>query len=56
MLLWCLLIPRLHTRQNLSWIKGLILDKKFHTLPVVKEGKLVGVVGKEDILRTLITE
>ena len=33
---------------------GLIVDKKFHTLPVVEGGKLVGVVGKEDILRTLV--
>ncbi len=33
---------------------GLIVDKKFHTLPVVEAGILVGVVGKEDILRTLV--
>jgi CBS domain-containing protein len=25
-----------------------------HTLPVVEKGSLVGVVGKEDILRTLM--
>jgi len=30
-----------------------MVDRNFHTLPVVAEGKLVGVVGKEDILRTL---
>ena len=36
-------------------LAGLIVDKKFHTLPVVEEGNLVGVVGKEDILRTLVT-
>ena len=35
---------------------GLIVDKKFHTLPVVEGGTLVGVVGKEDILRTLVGE
>jgi CBS domain-containing protein len=29
-------------------------DKKLHTLPVVEAGKLVGVVGKEDVLRTLM--
>lgn len=28
-------------------------DNKFHTLPVVQKGKLVGVIGKEDVLRTL---
>jgi CBS-domain-containing membrane protein len=37
-------------------LAGLIVDKKFHTLPVVEKGKLVGVVGKEDILRTLVSE
>jgi predicted transcriptional regulator len=27
-----------------------MVDKKFHTLPVVDQDKLVGVVGKEDVL------
>ena len=35
-------------------VASLMVDKCFHTLPVVKDGKLVGVVGKEDVLRTLI--
>lgn len=35
-------------------VAGLMVDNSFHTLPVVKEGKLVGIVGKEDVLRTLI--
>jgi CBS domain-containing protein len=26
----------------------------FHTMPVVDEGELVGIVGKEDVLRTLV--
>jgi len=30
------------------------VDKKLHTLPVVDHGKLVGIIGKEDILRTLL--
>lgn len=34
----------------------LMVDKKFHTLPVVDNGKLVGIVGKEDILRTLMRQ
>ena len=33
---------------------GLMVDNSFHTLPVVTNGKLVGIVGKEDILRTII--
>jgi len=32
----------------------LMVDRNFHTLPVVEGGRLVGVVGKEDILRTLL--
>ncbi len=35
-------------------VAGLMVDNGFHTLPVLQEGKLVGIVGKEDILRTLI--
>ncbi|BEQ15632.1 CBS domain-containing protein [Desulfoferula mesophila] len=35
-------------------IASLMVEKGFHTLPVLDEGKLVGVVGKEDILRTLV--
>lgn len=38
---------------GLDEIAGLMADKKFHTLPVVDEGELVGVIGMEDILRTL---
>ncbi|MBU0481383.1 MAG: CBS domain-containing protein [Proteobacteria bacterium] len=35
-------------------IATIMSDKKIHTLPVVKKGKVVGVVGKGDIIRTLI--
>jgi CBS domain-containing protein len=35
-------------------IAALMVNKNFHTLPVVEEGKLVGVIGMEDILRTLM--
>ncbi|TIH12184.1 CBS domain-containing protein [Marinifilum sp. JC120] len=34
-------------------IADLMVEKKFYTLPVVEEGKLVGVVGKEDVLKVL---
>jgi CBS-domain-containing membrane protein len=35
-------------------LAALMVDKNFHTLPVVdQEGKLVGIIGKEDMLRTL---
>lgn len=34
-------------------VANLMVEKNFHTVPVVENGKLVGVVGKEDILRIL---
>ena len=39
---------------SLEEIASLMVDRKLHTLPVVENGKLVGIVGKEDILRTLL--
>jgi len=35
-------------------VAALMVDSNYHTIPVVEGGKLVGIVGKEDILRTLI--
>ncbi len=35
-------------------IATLMVKRKIHTLPVEEDGILVGVVGKEDILRTLL--
>lgn len=34
-------------------IAGLMVDRKLHTLPVVVAGRVVGIIGMEDILRTL---
>jgi CBS-domain-containing membrane protein len=36
-------------------IAGLMVDSNLHTLPVLEEGRLVGVIGKEDVLRTLVS-
>jgi CBS-domain-containing membrane protein len=35
-------------------VAALMVDNNFHTIPVVDKGELVGIVGKVDILRTLI--
>lgn len=35
-------------------IAELMVDKNYHSLPVVEDGKLVGIIGKEDVLQTLI--
>jgi CBS domain-containing protein len=40
---------------GIEQVAALMVEKGFHTLPVLQDGKLVGVVGKKDILRTLIS-
>ena len=40
---------------SLEEIAKLMVDKKLYTLPVVEQGKLLGIVGKEDVLRTLLS-
>lgn len=35
-------------------IAQLMVDRNYHTLPVLENGRLVGIVGKEDVLRTLV--
>jgi CBS domain-containing protein len=39
---------------DIEKVAALMVDKSFHTIPVVDKGELVGIVGKEDILKTLI--
>ena len=40
---------------DIDVVAGLMVDKKIHTIPVVDaDGSMVGIVGKEDVLRTLI--
>ena len=40
---------------ELETVAGLMVDNCFHTLPVLDGRDLVGVVGKEDVLRTLLS-
>lgn len=38
-------------------VAKLMVDKNFHTLPVVDEnGNLIGIIGKHDILKTLVKD
>jgi CBS-domain-containing membrane protein len=41
---------------GLEDLATLMAEKKIHTLPVMEEGKLVGVIGKSDIIRTIAQE
>jgi CBS domain-containing protein len=37
-------------------IATIMMDKNFHTIPVIDNGELIGIIGKEDILRTVSSE
>jgi len=39
---------------GIETVAALMVDSNFHTLPVVEDGRLVGIIGKEDVLRTLL--
>lgn len=39
----------------LEEIATLMVNRGFHTIPVVQDDKLVGVIGKEDVLKTIIS-
>jgi CBS domain-containing protein len=39
---------------SLEEIATLMVERKFHTLPVVDGGRVVGIIGKEDVLRTIL--
>ena len=41
---------------DIEKVPPLMVEKNYHTLPVVDGGQLVGIVGKEDVLRTLLVE
>jgi CBS-domain-containing membrane protein len=41
---------------SLEEIASLMVEKKLHTLPVVNGKELVGIIGKEDMLRTLMAD
>ena len=39
---------------KLDEIATIMAEENIHTLPVLEEGKLVGIIGKKDIIKTLI--
>lgn len=43
-----------HPETSLEDVATLMVNRNFHTLPVVEDEKLVGIIGKEDLLRTLL--
>lgn len=41
---------------RLETVAALMVDSNLHTLPVVDKQKIVGIIGKEDVLRTLLPQ
>jgi len=41
---------------SIEVVASLMVDNGYHTIPVLQEGRLVGIVGKDDILNTLINK
>lgn len=37
-----------------SDVAALMVEKHFHTIPVLDKGRVVGIIGKEDVLKTLM--
>ena len=40
---------------SLETVAALMVDSNFHTLPVMDSARLVGIIGKEDVLRTILS-
>ncbi|MDR3556437.1 MAG: CBS domain-containing protein [Syntrophobacteraceae bacterium] len=40
---------------GISELAEIMVNRGFHTIPVVERGKLVGIIGKTDVLRTLVS-
>ncbi|WP_272699895.1 CBS domain-containing protein [Desulfovibrio sp. Fe33] len=45
-----------HPDTSIEDVATMMANEKLYTLPVVENGKLKGVVGKEDVLKTLLTD
>lgn len=41
---------------HIETVAALMVDSNLHTLPVLDKGKIVGIIGKEDVLRTLLPQ
>jgi CBS domain-containing protein len=41
---------------TVEYIATIMSEKKIHLLPVTKEGKLIGIIGKKDLLKSIAGE
>ena len=40
---------------GIETVAALMIESNFHTLPVLDNGRLVGIIGKEDVIRNLLS-
>jgi CBS domain-containing protein len=41
---------------SVEYIATIMTEKRIHILPVVREGKLVGIIGKKDLIKGIASE
>lgn len=41
---------------SVEYVATLMTEKKIHLLPVLKEGKLAGIIGKKDLIKGFVNE
>jgi CBS domain-containing protein len=41
---------------SVEYIATLMTEKKIHLLPVLREGKISGIIGKKDLIRGIADE
>jgi len=41
---------------SIEYIATLMTEKKIHLLPVIKDGRLIGIIGKKDVLKSFANE
>jgi CBS domain-containing protein len=41
---------------SVEYIATIMTEKRIHVLPVVREGKLVGIIGKKDLIKGIAAE
>ena len=41
---------------SVEYIATIMTEKRIHILPVVREGKLVGIIGKKDLIKGIAAE
>ena len=42
-----------HPDTDIEKIASIMVDRNIHTIPVVDRGRLIGIIGKKDVLRTI---